>query len=125
MPILIVIGIVFIVVSLLTMRFLTKNFSIDQKVNTMSKKHKRIQWIGVLLFVFAFVGTAYQLMDSNPNMNILIITLPFYFSISMFRVFMEWRYNRQANRWILEICSTFFILALYVLLVFLTPILIG
>lgn len=121
MKTLIIIGIILVVVALVTTRFLTKRFSINEKENVMSKKHKRIEFIGVALLVFAFVVISFILMSKNPDINLLFVLIPFFLSISILRIFMEWRYNRKANRWILEIFSTLVILAAYLILIWLMP----
>ena len=121
MKTLIIIGVILVVVGLLTTRLLTKRFSINQKENIMSKKHKRIQFIGVTILFFAFMVASFVLMIKNPDINILFILIPFLVSISALRIFMEWRYNRKANRWILEIFSTLFILMAYLMINWVMP----
>lgn len=122
MKTLIIIGIILVVVALVTTRYLTKRFSINEKENVMSKKLKRILFIVVTLLVFAYIVISFILTSKNPDINLLSIFIPFYLSVSILSIFMEWRYNRQANRWILEISSTLFVLSGYLIFIWLMPI---
>lgn len=121
MKTLIIIGIILVIVSTLISRFLTKRFSIDYKENTMSKKHKRIQFVGVILTVFAYMVVSFRVTSKDPDVNLVLLLIPFFLIISILNIFMEWRYNRKANRWILEIFSTLFILTIYLLVIWLVP----
>ena len=121
MKILIIIGIILVIVSTVISIYLTKRFSIAQKENVMSKKHKRIQFICLTLFFLAFMVTSFIVMSKSTEINLMFLVIPFLLSISTLRIFMERRYNRQANRWILEIFSTLFILAIYLSFIWLLP----
>lgn len=110
MKTLIIIGIILVIVSTVISRFLTKRFSIDHKENVMSKKHKQIQFVGVILTVFAYMMVSFRVTSKHPDVNLVLLLIPFFLVISILRIFMEWRYNRQAKRWIMEIFSTFFTL---------------
>ena len=121
MKTLIIIGVILVIVSTVISRFLTKRFSIDQKENIMSKKHKQIQFVGVILTVIAFIVTSFIVTSKHPDINLVLLLIPFFLIVSILRIFMEWRYNRKANRWILEIFSTLFILAIYLSFIWLVP----
>lgn len=118
----IIIGIILVIVSTLISRFLTKRFSIDYKENIMSKKHKRIQFVGVILTVFAYMVVSFRVTSKDPDVNLVLLLIPFFLIISILNIFMEWRYNRKANRWISEIFSTLVILALYLSFIWLASI---
>lgn len=122
MKTLIIISIILVIVSTLISRFLTKRFSIDYKENIMSKKHKRIQFVGVILTVFAYMVVSFRVTSKDPDVNLVLLLIPFFLIISILNIFMEWRYNRKANRWISEIFSTLVILALYLSFIWLASI---
>jgi len=110
----IVVGLIFIIVGLIGQYYLQKKFRINGKANNISKSIKRIQRIilGVAFIVYmVIIATSLIKYD---DFNIVFVLIPFIMIISFVRGFTQWKYNRHANVWILELFTVFILIFLLV-----------
>lgn len=121
MKTLIIVVVIFFIVIIIAERFLRVKYNINRKENTMSTVQKQIQFIGVIILFFGYLGISFALMSKDEELDIVWTLIPFILSLSVFRTFMQWRYNRQANMWITEIFGAVCLIALYSLLLLLMP----
>jgi hypothetical protein len=99
---LITLGFLFIVIAFSMEYFLKKKFNIDRKGNPLSKPIKRRQF-NLLTFLFIiYLVVSSTLIFQYDDFNTFLVIIPFLMVISFIRGFMQWKYNRNANIWILE-----------------------
>ena len=84
--------------------FLKKKLNVV-KHEKMSPRAKLFENIGVTIIVIGYLIISIPLISQNVDLNILWILFPFILIVSGFRAFMEWRYNRHARKWAMEIYS--------------------
>lgn len=113
----IILGIILIIFAFSGEILLKKRFKIERKRNDMSRLAKRFQFILLAISYTAFIIVSIVFISADEEFNVLFIMFPFLFAVSAIRGFMEWKYNRVANRWISEIfgASFFTILTLAIL----------
>ena len=75
------------------------------KHEKMEPRPKRFENIVVAIIIISYMIISATLIFKNEDMIPLLIVLPFFIIISLFRAFMEWRFNRQARKWAMEIYS--------------------
>jgi Domain of unknown function (DUF4181) len=75
------------------------------KHEKMAPRAKRFETIGVSILFSGYLVISTTLIFGNEEVNVLFIVFPFFVILSTFRAFMEWRYNRHAKKWALEIYS--------------------
>ena len=98
--IIIVVGIVLIIGEYFLKRKL--NVLMHEK---MGPRAKRFETIGVSILFIGYLVISTTLILGNEEVNVLFIIFPFFVILSTFRAFMEWRYNRHAKKWAMEIFS--------------------
>ena len=110
----IVVGLIFIVVGIIGEYYLKKKFDTNRKVNNISKSIKWIQGIvlGLIFIVYMLIVTA--LLIKYDEFNVTYVLTSFVIVIALVRMFTQWKYNRQANIWILELFTAFLFLALLI-----------
>lgn len=75
------------------------------KHEKMEPRPKRFENIVVFIIIISFMIISFTLINKNEDIVPLLIVFPFFIVISLFRAFMEWRFNRQARKWAMEIYS--------------------
>jgi hypothetical protein len=99
---LIILGILFIVIAFIMEYVLKRKFNIDRKGNPLSKQIKKRQF-NLLMFCFViYLVVLVTLTFKYDDFNTFFVLFPFFIVISFIRGFMQWKYNRNANIWILE-----------------------
>lgn len=104
----IILGIILIIFAFAGEILLRKRFKIDRKKSNMSRFAKRFQFILLAIAYSAFIIASIIFISADEEFNVLFTILPFFFTVSAIRGFMEWKYNRGANRWISEIFGVSF-----------------
>lgn len=112
---------VFIFIGIIVCLLIVGDFVIRKKLKVlkhekMDPRPKRIETIGVTTLFIGYMIVSTTLIFKYEDVNILFIIFPFFVVLSSFRAFMEWRFNRQARKWAIEIYS---LCALSVLIVIL------
>ena len=80
-----------------------RKYNIDRKGNPLSKQIKKLQNILLTICFILYLVISSALIFTYDDFNVLFILIPFFIVISFIRGFMQWKYNRNANVWILEI----------------------
>jgi hypothetical protein len=102
MKALIILGFLFIVIAFIMEYFLKRKFNIDRKGNPLSKPIKKRQF-NLLTFLFIiYLVVPSTLIFQYDDINPFFVIFPFLMVISFIRGYMQWKYNRNANIWILE-----------------------
>jgi hypothetical protein len=86
------------------------------KHEKMEPRPKRIENIGVTILFIGYLVVSATFIFKYDDVNVLFLMFPFFIVLSSFRAFMEWRFNRQARKWAMEIYS---LCAFSVLIIFL------
>lgn len=114
----------FIIMGIVGILFIAGSYLLRKKLqvsteNKMSKRAKRFEYIGVAILVIGYwiIGFKFFMGDGDPNFAILIF--PFLCLVSLFRAVMQWKYNREAKLWAMELYEaiTFSVLFIVMLLV--------
>lgn len=100
---LIIVGILFIFIGFITEYLVKRKYNIDRKGNPLSKPIKERQFILLIFCLIIYLVISSTLIFTYDDFNVLFLLIPFFIIISFIRVFMQWKYNRNANVWILEI----------------------
>ena len=114
----IIVGLIFIVIGLIGEYYLKKKFNINRKLNKMSELARRLQRIALSITFIIYMVTAFVLIFKYDDLNTFYIIMPYFIVISLIRFFVQWKYNRHANVWVLELYTFFILLALLVSLNF-------
>ena len=114
----IVVGLIFIVVGIIGQYYLQKKFNINGKVNNISKSAKRLQRIALGITFIIYMVTAFVLIFKYDELNVFYILMPYFIVISLIRLFTQWQYNRHANRWILELFTSFILLVYLIIITY-------
>ena len=107
---LIIISIVLILLAFVGDHLVRKKITITSENN----KSKRIKVVEGIVIFLLFVGCLVIVVLKSESMVMFYWIVPFYYAVSLFRTFMEWRFNRAANRWVSELYSTFFLTLLFI-----------
>ena len=99
---LIIVGIVFIFIGFITEYLVKRKYNIDRKGNPLSKPIKERQFILLIICLIIYLVISSTLIFTYDDFNVLFILIPFFIVISFIRGFMQWKYNRYANIWLLE-----------------------
>jgi hypothetical protein len=99
---LIILGILFIVIAFSMEYFLKRKFNIDRKGNPLSKPIKKRQFNLLTFCFFIYLVVSSTLIFQYDDFNTFFVIFPFLMVISFIRGYMQWKYNRNANIWILE-----------------------
>ena len=110
----IVVGLIFIVVGIIGQYYLQKKFNINGKVNNVSKSAKRLQRIILVITFVIYMVIIFVLLIKYDEFNIILVLIPFIIITSLVRTYTQWKYNRHANVWILELFTVFILLALLI-----------
>ncbi len=86
------------------------------KHEKMDPRPKRIENIGITILFIGYLVVSATFIFKYDDVNVLFLMFPFFIVLSSFRAFMEWRFNRQARKWAMEIYS---LCAFSVLIIFL------
>lgn len=96
------------------------------KVSTsekMSKRAKRFEHMGLAILFVGYLVIALKIILEDGDISFVI--LPFLCIIPLFRAFMEWKYNRKAKRWAMEMYSAVSLSLLFVVIRLLASKLLG
>lgn len=115
-----IIGILFIVGSYLLRKKLQVSTS-----NKMSKRAKRFEYIGVAILFVGYLVTVIKFSMGDENLNIAIIIFPFICLVSLFRAVMQWKYNREAKLWAMELFEATMFIILCIVMVLVAETLLG
>ena len=99
---LIIVGIVFIFIGFITEYLVKRKYNIDRKGNPLSKPIKERQFILLMICLIIYLVISSVLIFTYDEFNVMFLLIPFFIVISFIRGFMQWKYNRNANIWILE-----------------------
>jgi len=114
-----IVGILFIVGSFLLRKKLQVSTS-----NKMSKRAKRFEYIGIAILFVGYLLAVIKFSVGDENRNIAIIIFPFVCLVSLFRAVMQWKYNREAKQWAMELYEAImYIVILFVMLLVAGPLL--
>jgi len=113
-----------IIMGIIVILFIVGSYLLRKKLqvstsNKMSKRAKRFEYIGVAILFVGYLVTVIKFSMGEGNRSIAIIIIPFICLVSLFRAVMQWKYNREAKLWAMELyeAMTFIILFIVVLLV--------
>ncbi|MCG7335617.1 DUF4181 domain-containing protein [Sporosarcina sp. ACRSM] len=101
---------VFIIIGVILCLLIIGDYVLRRKLKVlkhekMDPRPKRIENIGVTILFIGYMIISTTLIFKYDDVNILLIMFPFFIVLSSFRAFMEWRFNRQARKWAMEIYS--------------------
>ena len=99
---LIIVGILFFVIAVVMEYSLKRKYNVDRKGNPLSKPIKRLQFILLTICFISYLVISSVLIFRYDDFNVMFVLIPFFIVISFIRGFMQWKYNRNANIWILE-----------------------
>ena|SRR6185437_5936182 len=89
------------------------------KHEKMPQKARRVENVVVSILIISYLMFVFKFVVGESNTNILFIVLPLLIIVSTFRAIMEWVFNRNANKWALEIYSSVSITVVILVLVIL------
>ena len=112
---LIIVGILFIIIGFITEYLVKRKYNIDRKGNPLSKTIKERQFILLIICLIIYLVISSTLIFTYDEFNVLFILIPFFIVISFIRGFMQWKYNRNANIWILEIYSAVILIIFFII----------
>lgn len=110
----IVVGLILIVIGIIGEYYLKKKFNINRKSNNIGKLAKRYQRIVLSIIFIIYMVTVFVLLIKYEDINVFFILVPFLIVISLVRMYIQFKYNRHANIWILELFTNS-ILLLYMI----------
>ncbi|QUW20286.1 DUF4181 domain-containing protein [Sporosarcina sp. Marseille-Q4063] len=113
---LIVVGVVFIVIGFISEYFLKRKYNIDRKGNPLSKPIKKLQIILLTICFILYLVISSALVFTNDDFNVLFVLIPFFILISFIRGFLQWKYNGNANVWILETYSAIILIIFFIVI---------
>ena len=99
----IIICILLFVIAVFTESYVKRKYNIDRKSNPLSKPIKRVQFILLTICFIIYLVITSTLLIKYDEFNALLVLFLFFIVISFIRGFMQWKYNRGANIWRLEI----------------------
>ncbi|MFC5590525.1 DUF4181 domain-containing protein [Sporosarcina soli] len=112
---------IFIIIGIIICLLVGGEYVLKKKLKVMKHEKmdpspKRIENIGVTILFIGYLVVSATFIFKYDDVNVLFLMLPFFIVLSSFRAFMEWRFNRQARKWAMEIYS---LCAFSVLIIFL------
>jgi hypothetical protein len=98
------------VIAIMCILLLIGDYFLRRKLNVlknekMSPGARRFENIGVTIIIIGYLLISIPLITQNRDINIVWIIFPLFIMVSAFRAFLEWRYNRHARKWAMEIYS--------------------
>ena len=110
---LIIISIVLILLAFVGDHLVRKKITITSE-NNKSKRIKVVEGIVIFLLFVGYLITSLILNIKYGSLHVLYLIVPFFYAVSLFRTFMEWQFNRSANRWVSELYSVFTMTLLFI-----------
>ncbi|MCZ2259315.1 DUF4181 domain-containing protein [Sporosarcina sp. G11-34] len=118
---LIIIGLIFVVIMIISEQILKRKFKINREINEMSKVNKRVQFIALTVIFIVYMVASLVVASKDEEFNIVYTLLPFILANSLLRAFMQWNYNRSAKIWITDLFGLL-LLVVFLVIVLLFPI---
>ncbi|WP_342515144.1 DUF4181 domain-containing protein [Sporosarcina sp. FSL K6-1522] len=100
---LLIVSIILIPLLFVGERLLRKKITITSENN----KSKRVKVVEGSVIFLLLVGLIIGMGLESESLKMFYWYISFYYASSLFRVFMEWQFNRAANRWFSELYSIF------------------
>jgi len=91
----------------------------------MSKRAKRFEYVGVAILVICYLVAVIKFSMGDGNRNIAVIIFPFFCLVSLFRAVIQWKYNREAKLWALELYEAIMYIILFIVMLLVAGPLLG
>ncbi len=111
MNVIIIIGV--LIASIIGEYFLRRKLKVS-KTEKMSPRANRFKNIAIAILIASYlvVFLIYEVdilgkYKIDVEFRMLFFVLPFFYLVTLLRTFMEWKYNRPAKQWAMEIYSIF------------------
>lgn len=82
--------------------------------NKMSKRAKRFEYIVVAILFVGYLVIVFKFFIEDGNRNAAILIFPFICLVSLFRAVMQWKYNREAKLWAMELYEAGMFILLFI-----------
>ena len=112
----IIFGIILIIILIIGEIFLKRKFHINRKKQERSLSHKRSEFVGTLVIALIFFVATMTLLSKYGGLTTVVTMSPFFILTALFRGIMQWKYDRTAKVWILEIFGAIILSAVYIVL---------
>ncbi len=107
---------IFVVVLSIGHVVVSRKFNIQMKLDNRTKAVKIAQTTGMMVILVGYTIVLYVVLNDKQNFTILPLVFIYFGLITLFRMIMEWAYNRRAKRWIAEIYSLIVVFLFYLVL---------